>query len=186
MEKKLRDIAILETLSIFILCFFAGLCIISYTEDEGSSAYNPSLAIAIIHGVIFYFLVILTHPHTGAHLNPGVSLALFVTKKINQTELITYLLSHTTGSIVAGIALRITSKGHHNTPVSLGEPKLDYFLMDGGYLSTIIVPFLYEFIGSFILMLVIYAYAVGQKQNSEIIAKGIATVVVAMALSIGK
>lgn len=194
-EKKTLRIATMEAFGVFCLCFFGGLSIISYTEDSSNTSYSPQLAIALIHGIILYIAISLAAPISGGHINPAVSLALFFTYRLEKSELFLYIASQTIGSVLAGIMLAVVRTELQGGGISdyekwkgmgLGEPNLNYFILENGQLKTVIIPFIYEFLGTFVLVFTVFALGVDQKLSGEVVGKGVGAVVVVMALSIGK
>lgn len=186
-EKKDLKIASIEAFGVFILCFFGGLSIMSFTEDGGTAGYSPQLAIAVIHGLALYIGIAVAAPISGGHINPAVSLALFLAKKININELIVYTAGQTAGSFGAGFLLMILQfgLGEANPSVGLGDPNAGHFRMENGKLRNRSVPFILEFLGTFLLVSVVFSFGVHQKYSGDIVGKAVGTTVVISALSIG-
>lgn len=196
MDIKSIRIATMEAIGVFSLCFFGGLSIISYTEDATTlKGYSAQLPIAIIHGVILYIAITIAAPISGGHINPAVSLALFLTYRLEKKDLILYWAAQGAGSLFAGICLIMLRTQINGGDLSnyenwkglgLGEPNVNYFVQEDGSLRSAFVPFFYEMVGTFMLVLVVFSMGVDQKLPGEQVGKGVACVVIIMALSIGK
>lgn len=63
------------------------------------------LSIALIFGATYYVLYKMFHKISGAHFNPAVSFAAFLTKRIRGRELLGYVVSQLVASLVAALLL---------------------------------------------------------------------------------
>lgn len=68
-------------------------------------AYNSLLQIAIVWGIGVTLAIYLTRHLSCAHLNPAVSLAMVVAKRMSVRKLPVYLLAQFIGAFVAGLSL---------------------------------------------------------------------------------
>lgn len=121
-RQDVRDFLI-EALGVFSLCYFGGLSCISlpyslpiYGFDK-SIGIPTTLPIAVAHGTILGLLIIIGGAVKGPQYNPAVSIALYVTKKIEQREMFLNLAGQTAGSIGAGLLLllfKVKTHGNKN------------------------------------------------------------------------
>lgn len=194
MERRNIRIAIMEAFGVFNLCFFGGLSIISYTEAAKKIDFTNQISVALIHGLIIYLGTMMSYHISGGHLNPAISVGLYLTYRIEKNEMILYLASQGIGSLLAGVILAIFRTSMNGGLASdyekwqgmgLGEPNLSFFTSETGELTTVLIPFFFEFIGTFILSIAYFSLAIDQKYSGDVIGKGIAIVKIVMFLSIG-
>ena len=97
---------------------------------------------------------------SGAHLNPAVSIAMFVNKRINSTDLAGYIIAQILGAFVGSLSLLgIVSSAGLDTKI-LGQNSTDV-LGNGG-------SFLVETILTFLFVLVIMTVTSAKKGNASL------------------
>src|SRR5262245_17014861 len=96
---------IAEAVGTFYLCFI-GAGAICLNQMQGSGGYGL-LGIALAHGIALSLGVSATMATSGGQLNPAVSIALFVTKKIDARKLAAFILSQLAGALIAAYLLRM-------------------------------------------------------------------------------
>lgn len=142
---------IAEFIATFALVF-VGVISIHHNVGDGASILVPAFA----HGLIITSMIFALGNVSGAHINPAVTIALLVDRKIGGGKAIGYIFSQLLGAVIAAVMVWIIySKG----AVELGTPVLP---------SPDVFPywkaFVLEFIGTFLLMTVIYGVAVAPKE----------------------
>ena len=112
------------------------------------------LAIALAHGLTIALLVAATAKISGGHINPAVTFAAFITKKINLTNGISYLIAQLLGASVGALLLTIVIP--QTLQGNLGAHGLGLGISAWGGLLT-------EIILTFVLVFVIFATALDPK-----------------------
>ena len=86
---------------------------------------------------------------SGAHLNPAVSIAMFVNKRLSSSELVNYILGQVVGAFIASGAVFFLLANSGMSTASLGENALANGV-------TVFGGFLFEVVATFLFVLVIY------------------------------
>jgi aquaporin NIP len=93
-----------EGLGTFLLVFCgAGAA----TIDEVTNGGVTHVGVAITFGLIVTTIILLFGKISGAHVNPAVSIALFVNKQLNGKRLIGYVAAQVGGGVFAGFVLYV-------------------------------------------------------------------------------
>jgi len=161
-----------ETLGTFLLVLFGcGSVAVSILFN----AYQGIIQIAAVWGIGVTLAIYLTRHLSCAHLNPAVSLAMVVSKRMSVNRLPTYLVAQFTGAILAGviiyllfgpsiIAFETTHKILRGTPESVQTAKMfgEYY-SNSGNSAIVSLPLAIgaEAFGTFILLLMIFALTEG-------------------------
>lgn len=95
---------IAEGLGTFLLVFCgAGAATINEVTQGGVT----HVGVAITFGLIVSTMIMLFGDVSGAHINPAVSIALYVNKQLNKSRLIGYVFAQCIGGILAGWMLSV-------------------------------------------------------------------------------
>ncbi len=108
-----------EMVGTFYLCFIGAGAICTNAQSN-----IGLVGIALAHGLALAIGVSATMGSSGGHLNPAVSIALFVTKKIDATKMVAYIAAQMAGAILAGVLLRTILPDALTGPAHLGTPGL--------------------------------------------------------------
>jgi len=73
----------------------------------GVNAAGGHLAVALAFGLSIIATAYVIGGVSGCHINPAVSFAMWLNKKLNTADLIGYVAAQVIGAIVAGLLLRI-------------------------------------------------------------------------------
>ncbi|VKI18470.1 aquaporin Z-water channel protein [Streptococcus pneumoniae] len=111
---------------------------------------------------------------SGAHLNPAVSIAMFVNKRLSSSELVNYILGQVVGAFIASGAVFFLGNSGMST-ASLGENALANGV-------TVFGGFLFEVIATFLFVLVIMTVTSESKGNGAIAGLVIGLSLMAMIL----
>jgi MIP family channel proteins len=138
-----------EFVGTFALVFVGGAAIMmtEYTGDAGL------LQVALAHGLILALMVSATMNVSGGHLNPALTTALLVVRRITPTVAGVHILAQLIGALAAAWALKMTM------------PTAVFVATQGGGQSialdvTMTQAIVLEAIATFFLMFVIYGTAV--------------------------
>jgi len=138
-----------EAIATFALVFIGAGAVVA------NAVYNNALGllgIALAHGLVLMSMVYATRHISGAHINPAVTIAMLVTKKMQLKEGISYIVFQLVGAAVAGLFLAMIFV---NAPASIHLGATD--LAAG---VTVVNAILLEAILTFFLIFVIFAVAV--------------------------
>lgn len=142
-----------ECLGTFALVFCGTGAIVINQETAGIVSHT---GIAITFGLIVTAMIYTFGPVSGAHLNPAVTLALWVARVFPGAKFLPYVLSQMAGAFAASGLLHVLFP--QNTSLGATLPS-----------GSVMQSFVLEWVLSFMLMLVILRVAV-QKQPFEQLA----------------
>lgn len=98
-----------EAWGTFILCFIgAGAICLATKEGAG---YEGLLGIAVAHGIALSVAVSATMNTSGGHVNPAVTVAMLVTRRISLGDAIGYIIAQCVGATIAGALILMIFKG---------------------------------------------------------------------------
>jgi aquaporin Z len=158
-----------EMIGTFSLVFCGTGAIIINQESNGAITHA---GIAVTFGLIVAAMIYTLGDISGAHLNPAVTLAFWVVKIFPTNEIFPYLLSQTSGAIIASTTLHLLFPNNEY----LGST-----LPSGSPTQT----FIMEIILTFILMLTIIHVAKGSKEQGMFAGLAIGSVVLLEAMFAG-
>jgi glycerol uptake facilitator protein len=161
-----------ETLGTFLLVLFGcGSVAVSVLFN----AYQGLMQIALVWGIGVTLAIYLTRHLSCAHLNPAVTLAMFVSKRMSARKLPAYLIGQFAGAFLAGIAIYLLfspsitafENAHHlirGSVESVQTAKIfgEYYFVAGSP-AVVSLPLAMgaEAFGTFILLLMIFALTEG-------------------------
>lgn len=141
-----------ELVGTFIFFFIGAGSIISMKYI--SAATDTSLLIvALAHGLVLSVVITAIGHVSGGHVNPAVTIALWVAQRISSTLAILYIAAQLVGGVIAGLLLKAIFSSAIWEPVHLGTP----FLASGVKFETGV---LIEAILTFFLVFAVFGTAV--------------------------
>ena len=158
---------IAELIGTFVLVFVGTGSVVFGNGTEGLG----HLGIALAFGLSIVAAAYSIGAISGAHLNPAVSIAMFVNKRMNAKELACYIAAQVVGAIVASAAVFFLAGGAES---GLGANGFSTVSAAGA--------FLFEVIASFIFILVIMTITSESKGNGKIAGLVIGLTLTAMIL----
>ncbi len=158
---------IAELIGTFVLVFVGTGSVVFGNGTEGLG----HLGIALAFGLSIVAAAYSIGAISGAHLNPAVSIAMFVNKRMNAKELACYIAAQVVGAIVASAAVFFLAGGAES---GLGANGFTTVSAAGA--------FLFEVIASFIFILVIMTITSESKGNGKIAGLVIGLTLTAMIL----
>lgn len=146
-----------ETIGTFCLVLISAGAALANLQSGGElGILGPALASGFALAVMIYAF----YNVSGAHINPAVTVGLWVTGHIKTLLALGYLVSQAVGSVLAALLLKVLFAG----------ASAQFYLGDAG-LSSGVSPYvgiLAEAAFTFILLLVIFGTLVDKKGNSTI------------------
>ncbi|PGS09757.1 aquaporin [Bacillus pseudomycoides] len=118
-----------------------------------------TLGIAIAFGLSIVAMAYSIGTISGCHVNPAVSIAMFVNKRMNAMELSYYLLAQVLGGLLGTATLVTILKSSNMSLDNLGQNAFGNLGLSGS--------FLVEFVLTFVFILVIIAVT-GKKGNAQL------------------
>ena len=140
----LAKLGILEAIGTFILVFVGAGSIIA---GAMSGVDMPLTGIALAHGLAIFVAVSATGHITGGHVNPAVTIAFLITRRITIDRAAVYVAAQLIGATVAALALFLLTNETARDAVSLGTPLLgDGVGLGAGIAIEAILAFLLVFV----------------------------------------
>ena len=150
-----------EFLGTFLLVFCGTGAIVI---NEMSGGFLTQAGIALVFGLVVASVILVIGDQSGAHINPSVTLAFFIHKRLPAKQAVSYIIYQLAGGISASFLLQFlfpTSSSSGSTATS--ESSLQLFVLEGTM--------------SFILMLVILGVSQRAKITGIPAAVSVGTVV---------
>jgi len=145
-----------ELLGTFVLVFCGTGAIVINQESGGQVTH---IGIAITFGLVVMVMILSLGHISGAHMNPAVSVALYVAKRFKLSDVVPYISAQLVGAILASTILHILFPKNELLGASLpsGSDWQSFFL---------------EFLLTFILMMVILTSTM--KKNHSLLGPALA------------
>ncbi|MBF0805939.1 MULTISPECIES: MIP/aquaporin family protein [unclassified Streptococcus] len=145
-----------ELIGTFMLVFIGTGAVVFGNGLEGIG----HLGIALAFGLSIVAAAYSIGTISGAHLNPAVSLAMFVNKRMNAQDFLTYVVAQVVGALLASTTLNFFLASSGQAITSLGE--------NGFTTVSAMGAFLFEVIATFLFVLVILTVTSASKGNGKI------------------
>ena len=162
-----------ELVATFGFVFLAAGSVLTNQFTQGRLGIT---GIALAHGLALMAMIYAVMSVSGAHINPAVTIAMWVTKKINAKDGISYVIAQLIGSAIAGLFLLwIFPNGK---TINFGAPALASGV-------TLFGGILIEAVFTFFLVLTIYGVAVDKRSPSGPVGLAIGVIVIVALLVAG-
>lgn len=137
---------IIEAIGAFALVFMGvGAIILTQGQDI--------VAIALAHGLAIGLMAMAAGHISGGHFNPAVTLAMLVTRRIDMSRAVAYVIAQLAGALAGAGALVLSFRDLERNAVDLGVPAVGANFSAGNALVM-------EIVLTFFLVLVIFGTAV--------------------------
>ena len=163
-----------EFLGTFALVFFGegAICADQFLHGAGSLGL---LGIAAAHGLAIAVMFAAFGQISGGHFNPAVTIGFWVTKRVNTIDVLLYWAVQLAGAIAASFLLKVIIPEDTWRAVALGTPEM---VRDLPRLSAMTL----EALGTFFVVIVMFATAVDDKQST---ARSIAGFAIGLTFALG-
>ncbi len=168
-KRQLMKKPVAEFVGTFALVFCGTGAIIIDQETHGAVTH---VGVAMTFGLIVMCMIYALGNISGAHLNPAVSIAFVVAKRLPVRQLLPYVISQLAGAVAASLVL----KGLFPTNVLLGAT-----LPAGSARQS----FILELLLTLFLMLVVIHVATGSKEQGMFAGLAVGSVVLLEAMFAG-
>ncbi len=157
----MRRKAIAELVGTFALVFCGTGAIIIDQETHGAITH---VGVAITFGLIVLAMIYALGDISGAHLNPAVSIAFLIAKRIAAKDTFIYILFQIAGAFLASLALRFLFPTNQSLGATIPA-------------GSVMQSFVLEIILTFFLMFVIMNVSSGAKEKGITAGIAVASVV---------
>lgn len=149
---SLRQRAFVEAIGAFLLVFLGSGAIIASTSVSASS---PLLLVALAHGIALAIAVTIAMNISGGHINPAVTIAMFVTRRIKSGEAAVYIVAQIIGALI-GAAVLLSMPTQIGAAAGWGVPNLaaGISVWQGIFLEALI---------TFVLVIAVFGTAVDKR-----------------------
>jgi MIP family channel proteins len=118
MGSNLFRAGVAEALGVFFLTFVGGsaICMNEYMAMTGQAGFGL-LGVALAHGLALMIGVYAFAGRSGGHINPAVTIGLFVIGKVKANQMLTYVLMQLIGGVMGGLGVwGMFSRFRENAP----------------------------------------------------------------------
>ena len=107
MGSNLFRAGVAEALGVFFLTFVGGsaICTNKFMTMGGQEGGYGLLGIALAHGLALMIAVYAFASRSGAHINPAVTIGLFVIGKVKANQMLTYVFMQLLGGVLGGLGV---------------------------------------------------------------------------------
>ncbi|MGE3803775.1 MAG: aquaporin [Gemmataceae bacterium] len=160
---------IVEAAGTFLLVLIAGGAVCLGQAAQPGQSPLTAILVALATGVALAGALAWTVPISGGYLNPAITLALWVYKKLDGSRTTGLILSQLVGAVAAGALLRMAfANADELLPARLGTPHLNYQAL--GYNSLTLWSMIHgsaaELCFTFILTIAIFATLIDDRAPS--------------------
>jgi glycerol uptake facilitator-like aquaporin len=177
MNQPLWRAYVVELLGAFALVFFAAgvVCVDQMTAggaDPGQApvqGHQPGLlGIALVHGLIFAVVLAVTGPVSGGMVNPAITVALGVFRRLPWPRVFWLIGAQMVGGVLAGFCLRFTFAEEILDKAHNGAPRINTLAYPGTITwNTLWSGVLVELVLSFIVVLAILGTLVNRAEREK-------------------
>jgi len=141
------------------------------------------LSVALAHMFILSVMIWVGAATSGAHYNPAVSIALFITKQMHCTDMLMYILFQCAGSFAgAGLIMLFCPAKYSQSLLSANAARLG---QPGVAVDMNMEAFIFETLGTFVLTFMVFALAVDKRAPKHVFGIGIGGALGVSVLSFG-
>ena len=121
---RLTSVLLAEAFGTFLF-FFVGMGAVVLGGHISDGDTGGLVGVALAHGLALAVLVSSLGAISGAHFNPAVTFAVWISGRIEVARAGLYVVAQLVGAVLAGLALRAVFNEASWGPVALGTPAVD-------------------------------------------------------------
>ncbi len=145
-----------ELVGTFFLVFVIGTVVTLYVASGSNAQFGSDFAVVgLTQGLILFMLIQVLGGVSGAHLNPAVTAAATVLKRIDPVDAVVYVLAQLSGGVLGALLVR----GLFLDEGRAGDYGAGHITLVGGNFQGAIV----EGIGTFLIVLAVVAVALNSR-----------------------
>lgn len=155
-EQRSPAAYIAEFIGTFMLVLAITLAVTLFVNASGTG--SDWAVVGLVHFLVLFMLVQTIGSISGAHLNPAVTVALAVLRKIRVNDAVVYILLQLAGAVAAALVLKFLLIDALAKQQHYGAPSLNFSLLGttfGGVIA--------EGIGTFLLVWTVIAVSVNPR-----------------------
>ena len=124
-----------------LICEFIGTFALVFIGAGAVVNGNVLVSVALAHGFTVIFIIYIFGGISGAHINPAITFAIYIAKKISAKEAIYYVLIQLLGGSLA--ALLLFQIHNQNPDINYGAviPNLDKITLYNAFIVEVILTF---------------------------------------------
>ena len=168
MDKNLRP-CIAELLGTFVLCFLGAgvICMDAVMRSNAATAAAAPglLGIALAYGIAMAIAVSATMHISGGHLNPAVTICMWVLGRVDTFQMISYIVSQLAGAMIAGGFIIIIFQKSVASNAGYGTPHVGIAAFTQTEANTMWMACLIELILTFILVFAIFGTVIDRRAH---------------------
>lgn len=145
-------------LLVFAICGFVSV----FTGAAGGGM--DIVGLALVHALALMVIVYAIGGASGAHVNPAVTVALWMQRKISGPNAVVYVICQCAGAILAALLVLLLFKDAGD-PVNYGTPAINPDVIQGGSVWLALIA---EAVGAFVLMWAIMGVAVNPRGEAAL------------------
>lgn len=148
---------IAELVGTFFLVFVVGTVVSLYVATGTQAQFGTDFAvIGLVHAFVLFLLVQTLAGVSGAHLNPAVTTAAALLKRIDPVDAVVYVLAQLSGGVLGALLVKglLTDPGRASDYGALQVSPL----LPGNFAGAVV-----EMIGTFLLVLAVVAVALNPR-----------------------
>jgi aquaporin Z len=133
---------IAEVLGTFMLVFFGTGAAVFAGTNEGIG----KLGIALAFGLAIIAAAYSVGKYSGAHLNPAVSLAMFIDKRLSGLDLVGYIVGQLVGATLASFVMSFLAPAMGLESDKLGQTTFDTLTSGEAFITELLLTFIFVFV----------------------------------------
>jgi MIP family channel proteins len=147
---------IAEFIGTFVLVFAISLAVTLFVNPQGTG--SDWAVVGLVHFLVLFMLVATIGSVSGAHLNPAITIALLVLRKIRPNDAVVYILLQLAGAVAAALVVKFLLIDSLADQQNVGTPSLNFTLLGSTFAGVIA-----EALGTFFLVWAVVAVAVNPR-----------------------
>lgn len=155
-EQRSPAAYVAEFIGTFVLVLAITLSVTLFINGQGTG--SDWTLVGLVHFLVLFILVQTLGSVSGAHLNPAVTVSLFVLRKIRPNDAVVYILLQLAGGVAGALVTKLLLISQADSLQHLGAVSVNHSLARSSFAGLIA-----EALGTFILVWAVVAVAVNPR-----------------------